>query len=186
MSSTATTFINSINANYPVPGVDNDTQGFRDNYSNIKNSLTTLAGEVSGLQLNGVVVDGPNNFSYEGFLTKPILDSYVESINEETVSIDTEVSAIQGNYQKFNVGASLNFNVVDWSDTANVKSNVVLEIYNNSGSTATINFSNTLGSLKKDFSLPVSVVNSGTVFLEAWTVDEGVTVFLRQIGGSFV
>lgn len=186
MSSTATTFINSINTNYPVPGVDNDTQGFRDNYANIKSSLTTLAGEVSNIQLNGVVSDQPNNFSYNGILSKAVLDSYVETINSAAFVSDDTISAIQGNYQKVDVNTSLNIDVIDWSDASSVKSNVVLEIYNSSTSSSNISFSNTLGTLKKDVSLPIAVASSATVFVELWTSDAGTNVFLRKIGGSFV
>ena len=37
---TSQTEINAIDALYPKAGQDNDSQGFRDNFSNIKNSLT--------------------------------------------------------------------------------------------------------------------------------------------------
>ena len=37
---TSTTEINAIDQTYPVAGQDNDSQGFRDNFSNIKTSLT--------------------------------------------------------------------------------------------------------------------------------------------------
>lgn len=187
MSSTATTYINSINTNYPVPGVDNDTQGFRDNYANIKSSLSTLAGEVSTLQLNGVVTNENNNFGYEGILSKVVLDSYGEAVGSvHTFTGDDTISAIEGNHQKIDINTSLNIDVVDWVDASAVKGSVTLEIYNSSASSANINFSNTLGSLKKDLSLPIAVASSGTVFVELWTSDAGDTVFLRKIGGTFV
>lgn len=52
MASTATAFIDNIDTTFPVPGVDNDTQGFRDNYITIKSGLTALANEVTGLMIN--------------------------------------------------------------------------------------------------------------------------------------
>lgn len=62
MTSTVTDDSNNINTNYPIPGVDNDTQGFRDNFANIKNSLATAADEITALQLNSVTVDSQNDF----------------------------------------------------------------------------------------------------------------------------
>lgn len=47
--STITNFSNTINTAFPVPGVDNDTQGFRDNYSKIVNSFAVASGEITGL-----------------------------------------------------------------------------------------------------------------------------------------
>lgn len=43
---------NNINILYPVAGQDNDTQGFRDNFRNIKNNLTTAANEITAIQAN--------------------------------------------------------------------------------------------------------------------------------------
>lgn len=46
---------NGINVNYPVPGVNNSSQGFRDNFASIKNNLNVASTELSDLQ-NKVVV----------------------------------------------------------------------------------------------------------------------------------
>ena len=40
----------AIDALYPVAGQDNDSQGFRDNFSTIKNSLATAKTEITTLQ----------------------------------------------------------------------------------------------------------------------------------------
>ena len=46
---------NGINVNYPIPGQNNNSQGFRDNFGSIKNNLNTAGTEISDLQ-NKVVV----------------------------------------------------------------------------------------------------------------------------------
>lgn len=46
---------NGINVNYPVPGVNNNSQGFRDNFNAIRTNLNTTATEITDLQ-NKVVV----------------------------------------------------------------------------------------------------------------------------------
>lgn len=46
---------NNIDATYPVAGVDNDSQGFRTNFTNIKNNLAYAAAEISDLQSNAVL-----------------------------------------------------------------------------------------------------------------------------------
>lgn len=68
---------NNINGTYPVAGQDNDSQGFRDNFTNIKNNLTFTKNELEDLQnksllisaltggttpvnnLNGTLITGP-------------------------------------------------------------------------------------------------------------------------------
>jgi hypothetical protein len=46
---------NNIDATYPVAGVDNDSQGFRTNFTNIKNALTYAAAEISDLQSKSIL-----------------------------------------------------------------------------------------------------------------------------------
>lgn len=46
---------NGINVNYPVPGKNNSTQGFRDNFNQIKTNINVAATEITDLQ-NKVIV----------------------------------------------------------------------------------------------------------------------------------
>jgi hypothetical protein len=46
---------NTINITYPVAGQDNDTQGFRDNFSGIKNNFSVALTEISALQANSAI-----------------------------------------------------------------------------------------------------------------------------------
>lgn len=49
---------NNIDANYPIPGQNNSTQGFRDNFSQIKNNLNIAGDEITDLQ-SKVVLKAP-------------------------------------------------------------------------------------------------------------------------------
>ena len=49
MSTTATNYINLIRKDYPVRGKDNDSQGFRDNFTNISKALETVNQNVEEL-----------------------------------------------------------------------------------------------------------------------------------------
>lgn len=46
---------NGIDVSYPIPGKNNSSQGFRDNFNSIKNNLNTAGAEISDLQ-NKVVL----------------------------------------------------------------------------------------------------------------------------------
>ena len=46
---------NGINVNYPVPGENNSSQGFRDNFGQIRTNLNTAATEISDLQTKVVL-----------------------------------------------------------------------------------------------------------------------------------
>ena len=51
MTSTVTNTTNSIDVTFPVPGQDNDTQGFRNNWGAIKTALESAASEITDLQV---------------------------------------------------------------------------------------------------------------------------------------
>jgi hypothetical protein len=49
MSTTATQYISKIDVHYPYAGRDNDSQTFRDNFSNISQALTAVNSEINSL-----------------------------------------------------------------------------------------------------------------------------------------
>lgn len=51
-----------IDETYPTPGVDNDSQGFRDNFATIKGSLETAYTEISTLETNTAKLNATNDF----------------------------------------------------------------------------------------------------------------------------
>ena len=53
----------AIDALYPVAGQDNDSQGFRDNFSTIKNSLATAKTEITTLQNDTAKKNADNDFN---------------------------------------------------------------------------------------------------------------------------
>jgi hypothetical protein len=53
----------TIDAAYPVAGVDNDTQGFRDNFQIIKDNFTAAKNEIEALQNGTAKLATTNNFN---------------------------------------------------------------------------------------------------------------------------
>lgn len=58
MASTITNYSSAINIAFPVPGADNDSQGFRTNFTKIQSALSVASTEISALQL---VTTNPSN-----------------------------------------------------------------------------------------------------------------------------
>ena len=54
---------NNIDTAYPVAGQDNSTQGFRTNFTNIKQNFEYAEQEINALQNNSAVINGANNFN---------------------------------------------------------------------------------------------------------------------------
>ena len=55
--------VTNIDATYPVAGQDNDSQGFRDNFSQIKTQLSTAGTEITALQANRATTDATTDFN---------------------------------------------------------------------------------------------------------------------------
>lgn len=54
-----TNYINNIDPSFPVPGKDNNTQGFRSNFSNIQKALNTLNQNINSISETTVNVNSP-------------------------------------------------------------------------------------------------------------------------------
>lgn len=86
-----------INASFPVAGVDNNSQGFRDNFQSIKNQLEIANTEITDLQASGVKVNDDN------YLNGNVLEDFV---------------ALQEKYQTYNIGSTLGTvsSLIDWQN----------------------------------------------------------------------
>lgn len=79
---------NNINGTYPVAGQDNDSQGFRDNFTNIKNNFTFSKNELEDLQskvvLTSALIGGvtPSNNMSGSLLTGPQIKNSTETVNQ--------------------------------------------------------------------------------------------------------
>ncbi len=80
----------NIDGNYPVAGQDNNSQGFRDNFSSIKTNLAAAADEISDLQqkaiLKSALVDGELNNDFDGAV---IENAELRGTRETVVNLGT-------------------------------------------------------------------------------------------------
>lgn len=143
--STASTFINKINENYPIAGQDNNTQGFRDNFKNLKSSLNYLDEDLYHLKLNSVISSTPvTNFS-GNTIENIVLKNQRNTVFEEE-GTDYTINYQNGNFQKFAVSSGTHVFSVESAPTVGEVSNLNVVITPLSG-TATISFSVTSGSI---------------------------------------
>lgn len=110
----------NIDGTYPVAGQDNSSQGFRDNFTNIKNNFTFARNEISDLQSKAILtaaLDGTtlSNDMAGTQLTRPQLKSWTQALVElgdisGTATIDFNV----GNFQKIETNGSITINLTNW------------------------------------------------------------------------
>lgn len=194
MTSTVTDFSNLIDASYPIPGVDNDTQGFRDNFSSIKNALARTSDEISTLQLNSLdLTQTSTDFGFNIIKDAVAQGGGIVAIDNTVAPLttNTTISYSLGSYQKIAVGADINLNVVDWP-TSGIKGTIEFEIYNSTSSTTRTLVFTSSNVLKIDSSISSGTVSLNTttysnpVVYNLWSSDGGETIFLRKIGNQFI
>src|SRR6056300_489470 len=93
------TTIEGIDQEYPVAGQDNDSQGFRDNFSAIRGSLLQVETDLQDLENTTVKTDTDNDFN-----GNVIRDASLENVTEEVnviagVDSQIDINFTNGHYQ---------------------------------------------------------------------------------------
>lgn len=185
----------SINENFPVPGQDNDTQVFRDNFDTIKNSLRLAKDEITDLQDNTARTDVDNDFNL-----KKISRAVLQNNRDEKILLTTGDNGLSGNividyenasYQILKVGGncSLEFQNLPGDPQLTESSpigvgKILLEL-TSTGGTFTISFTGSAGVVyKKDPAFPNPLTVSSAIdpiFIEIWRHSLS-AIYLRYLG----
>ena len=187
----------TIDATYPIAGVDNDTQGFRDNFSVIKTGLSTANSEISTLQSTTAKLNVSNDFNGTNIADANIQVQTSQYHNIGTVVSGQNISFLNGHYQTLttNLPVATNtiaFNLADWPTRAMYAEMVVSFLGNGTAKTATFTVSGG-GTIKYDTnyprvsgagSTPQLTIDSATnpLLVKFWTYNSGTTVFAQYLG----
>jgi hypothetical protein len=90
---------NDIDGAYPVAGQDNNSQGFRDNFTNTKTNFTYAANEITDLQTNGVFTNVDNNMNNYDIAAVNLNDVSTNRIAIATTTGTIAVNYASGQYQ---------------------------------------------------------------------------------------
>lgn len=189
----------NINEQFPYPGVDNDTQVFRDNFATIKSSLTSAKTEIEQFLNHGVRSDSVLTNLNGNTVSNAVLTATTEKIYNFNALLTTQfdVDFNNGPYQIAQIGADLNINLINFpSDTTPTKNGRVTLHLTANNSHHTVSFTSTNGTtIKYDENFPRiddSTVGPSTlrhlgvtsqtnpVIVEIWKFKD--TVFIKYIG----
>jgi len=182
VSSTVTNYSNQINANFPVAGEDNDTEGFRSNFSKIQNAFLSASKEITNLQVNSVSLNGTNDFG-NNVIRRAALQSSSQIVNNaglittSTVTVDYAV----GNYQQGSVNTgSYVFTVLNWPPSGQLGT-IRLEITPTSTGTVSIAFGGAVTALSTTTTFPVSYKQLTPIVWELFSPDNGAKILAYQL-----
>ena len=114
---------NDIDGSYPVAGQDNNSQGFRDNFTNTKTNFAYAADEITDLQnnvllksaLNGIALD--NNMNGSLLLDALIQDFAAVSFNWGSQSGTVAINYATGHYQSIVTANNITLTFSNWPAT---------------------------------------------------------------------
>ena len=190
---------NAINVNYPVPGVNNNSQGFRDNFASIVNNLNAAGNEITDLQNKVVVKQALIGTTINNDMANTLIsNASTRSFRATTFNLGNAlagtvlVNASLGDVQYGTIAGDTTINFGSWSPTgtqSNVQINLAISntlstitfpssvtLSPDTGATTLENYSNSSGNLA------VTVPNGVTQLnYMVSTVDCGNTLYITPI-----
>jgi len=111
---------NNIDTAYPVAGQDNDSQGFRDNFTNIKTSFTYAKAEIEDLQSKAILKSAlsgsslSNDFAGAEVTAMRVTDLRETKTAKGTVSGTVTVDIEEGGYQTVTTAGNVSLAFSNW------------------------------------------------------------------------
>lgn len=165
-----------LDAQYPVAGVDNDSQGFRDNFGNIKDNLNFAKTEITALQNNTAKTNADNNFNGNEITNANMIANTEEVYQGGNISASQNVDFNNGHYQILGVTGtdSITLTLTGWPESGKLgKLRVV--ITGDGSNTTPIVFASTGGKTIRydsNFPSPFTVTSDTQArVLEFWASD---------------
>jgi len=125
---------NGINVNYPVPGENNPTQGFRDNFASIKTNLDTAGTEITDLQNKVVLKAALNGSTLNNDMANTLIsNASTRSFRATTYNLGNALSGTvlvnvaQADVQYGNVASNVTLQFGSWAPT-NTESSITLRL----------------------------------------------------------
>lgn len=179
---------NNINEQFPVPGQDNDTQVFRDNFESIKNNFDSAKSEIEDLQDNAARTDSSTDFNGTQIIDADFANTTHTVYDIGNISQDNTVFVSNGNVQRATVTSDLNFSITNWP-SATRYSTLRLELLNQD-QPITIGFQTQSNQeFRYDGRWPETLVidsDQNPVVLEFSSSDQGSTIFAEYKGKTSI
>jgi hypothetical protein len=175
----------NIDGTFPIAGQDNSSQGFRDNFTAIKNNFTTASTEITDLQNNKASTNAATNFT-DQIVSRAALKDTAEivyahgSVSSGTLTLNHE----NGNFHTATITGDVSFAFSNFPTSGRLGRIVLLATVGSSVTALTMpsavkKASNVTGSDGSSVTVNPGV---GRYMWEFMTTDAGTTVYMHQLG----
>lgn len=179
-----------IDGTFPIAGQDNNSQGFRDNFTNIKAGLSVAKSEITALETNTAKLNADNDFNGQILENAEINKFYGSVRNNGPITTNTSVNVENGPLQIYTVGATLVLQFIQWPTSdryAKVRLHLksdgasrVVRFVTESG-TDNVFYATGFPTVLADKALTLAATQAYQV-VDAWTFDGGISVFMQYLG----
>ena len=180
---------NNIDGNYPVAGVPNNTQGFRDNFTNTSTNFQYAADEITALQTNAVFKSAltgatlDNNMNDNLIYAVKLQDVSYTYVPITTTSGSVNVDYSAGQYQYVSTTGSISLNFSNWPTSGSAGILQLAINITNTAYTVTLPAAVTLGiiGIQGISSNVITFDATGTYQFQFTTTDGGTTVTVYDL-----
>ena len=175
---------NNINGAYPVAGQDNNSQGFRDNFTNTGTNFQYAANEITDLQNNAVLKSALTGTTLNNDMNGSLIsNAQIQGFSQTVVnlgvltgSVPIDVSA--GGYQTVTTGGSLSLAFSNWTVAGTASSVTVVVTVTNRAFTLQLPSNSAASGIQGYITSTgtMSFAATGTYSLTFVTSDGGTTV----------
>jgi hypothetical protein len=182
---------NNIDGTYPIAGQDNSSQGFRDNFTNIKNNLTFAKSEIEDLQ-NNAILKSPlsggvlnNNLNYAPLIAAQLIKTVDAKYTFGVVTGAVQVDWSRGHFQELTTGGDITLSFTGWPASTfytslRLKVEIADVLHAVSLSTAGVAYQN-LNNIQGYDGSDLTFTSTGTYLFEFSSSDQGTTVIVRDL-----
>jgi len=175
----------NIDGTYPIAGQDNSSQGFRDNFTAIKNNFEDAKTEIEDLQTNKASTSG--NTSFNNYtVSKAVFKDTALTIydNGPPTSGTITLDHANGHYHKLTTSGNVTLGFANWPGSG--LGRIVLDItYGNVAHLLTVTAATIVADNVTGFDSgtdKITAPTAGRYLYEFVTPDAGTTVLMHQIG----
>lgn len=191
---------NNIDGTFPIAGQDNSSQGFRDNFTNIRNNFSYAQSELADLQAKAITTSAlngqtlVNNMGYNALQYAQLFSPSYTFLNLGTPTVGPTVvlDYSQASVQKFTTNGSYTLSFSNWPTSGQMGQFVLWVNVTNSAHTLTLPITSpgiTIG--LND--IAGANVNTGTItfdqpgnfFLKFTTVDAGQNIAIADLSRNY-
>jgi len=186
----------NIDGTYPVAGQDNDSQGFRDNFTNIRNNFSYASTEIGDLQAKAITTSAltggtlNNNMSYNLLQNAQLGSPSLTFVDQGLLAGAVTVDYSQGSVQKVQPSGSItSVTLSNWPTTGQFGS-LKLWVYL-TNTTYTVTVPTTLVGLDQIIGANattgvITFGNIGNYFFEFGTTNAGTTTYISDLSRNYV